>query len=60
MKKVEWLLEGAIDTVKEIGYLKHIRGSHCKYCEFDQQCKPGLLKEHELSTKKYFMMKEEK
>jgi hypothetical protein len=57
MKKVEWLLEGAIDTVKEIGYMKHIRGNHCKYCEFDRECKPGLLKENELSTKKYFIIK---
>lgn len=60
MRKVEWLLEGAIDTVTEIGYLKHIRGNHCKYCEFDRECKPGLLKENELSTKKYFMIKEER
>lgn len=55
--KVEWLLEGAIDTVKELGFFKHIRGNHCKYCEFDEQCKPGLLKENELSTKKYFIIK---
>jgi hypothetical protein len=57
VKKLEWLIEGAIDTVKELGFFKHIRGAHCKYCEFDRECKPGLLKENELSTKKYFAIK---
>ncbi len=57
VKKLEWLIEGAIDTVKGIGYFKHVRGNHCKYCEFDRECKPGLLKENELSTKKYFVIK---
>lgn len=58
INKLEWLIEGAIDTVKELGYFKHIRGAHCKYCEFDQHCKPGELKANELSTKKYFEIKE--
>lgn len=60
VSKIEWLIDGAIDTVKELGYFKHIRGNHCKYCEFDQQCKEGVLKPNELSTKKYFEIKEEK
>jgi hypothetical protein len=59
-KKVEWAIDGAVDTTKERGFFKHIRGPHCKWCEYDAQCKPGILKENELSTKRYFMMKEEK
>jgi CRISPR/Cas system-associated exonuclease Cas4 (RecB family) len=55
VKKLEWLIQGAIDTIKETQlYFKHIRGNHCKYCEFDKECKAGSLKENELSTKKYF------
>lgn len=59
-KKVEWIIEGAVDTTAERGFFKHIRGGHCVYCEFNDQCKPGLLKENELATKKYFILKEEK
>lgn len=57
-KKVEWIIEGAVDTTIERGFFKHVRGAHCVYCEFNDQCKPGLLKENELSTKKYFQIKE--
>lgn len=59
-KKVEWTIDGAVDTTIERGFFKHIRGNHCRWCEFDTQCKPGMLKENELSTKKYFIMKEVK
>jgi len=58
LKKLEWLIQGAIDTTAEAyGYFKHIRGTHCQWCEFNDVCKPGLLKENELSTKKYFTIK---
>jgi len=57
LKKVEWIINGAIDTTIERGFFKHVRGSHCAYCEFNDQCKPGILKENELSTKKYFPIK---
>jgi hypothetical protein len=57
-KNVEWVIDGAVDRVQELGYFKHIRGSHCQYCEYNDQCKPGLLKDNELSTKKYFEIKE--
>lgn len=59
-KKVEWAIDGAVDSTIERGFFKHIRGNHCQWCEYDTQCKPGMLKENELSTKKYFIMKEEK
>jgi hypothetical protein len=58
VNRLEWLIDGAIDTVKELGFFKHIRGPHCKYCEFDKQCKDGELKSNELSTKRYFTIKE--
>jgi hypothetical protein len=57
LSKLEWLIEGAIDTVKELGFFKHIRGNHCQYCVFNDQCKAGDLKKNELSTKKYFEIK---
>lgn len=59
-KKIEWTIDGAVDTTIERGFFKHVRGNHCQWCEFDSQCKPGMLKENELSTKKYFIMKEVK
>lgn len=55
--KVEWVIDGAVDTTIERGFFKHVRGSHCVYCKFNDQCKPGLLKEVELNTKKYFEIK---
>jgi hypothetical protein len=51
---LEMGLEGAIDMLKEKGYFKHIRGSYCKWCEYDNiGCKSGELKDLELSTKKW-------
>lgn len=52
--ELEWSIEGAVETVKELGYWKHIRGGQCKYCEYDQFCKPGMLKEIEKDTKRFF------
>jgi hypothetical protein len=47
-------LEGAIDMLLEKGYFKHVRGSYCKWCEYDNLgCKSGELKPLELSTKKW-------
>lgn len=56
-KKVEWAIDGAVDTTVERGFFKHVRGNHCQWCEFDSHCKPGHLKDNELSTKKYFAIK---
>lgn len=47
-------LEGAIEMLLEKGYFKHVRGSYCKWCEYDNLgCKSGELKELELSTKRW-------
>lgn len=47
-------LEGAIEMLLEKGYFKHVRGGHCKWCEYDSVgCKSGELKELELSTKRW-------
>lgn len=55
---VEMSLEGAIDSLKEKGYFKHIRGPYCKWCEFDHiGCKSGELKPMELSTKRLIAIK---
>ena len=55
---LEWTLEGAVERVKELGYWKHIRGSHCKWCDYDQVgCKEGLFKPLELGTKRFFEIK---
>jgi hypothetical protein len=58
VQRLEWLLTCAIDSIKEKGFFKHIRGPHCTYCPFDPQCKAGELKEIEKGTKKYFEIKE--
>jgi hypothetical protein len=51
---LEWSIEGAIDSVKELGYFKHVRGNQCKYCEYDFLCKPKTLLPLEKSTKRFF------
>lgn len=56
--KFEWNLQGALDKTKETGYFKHIRGSLCKYCEYDKAgCKSGAMKPLELKTKRFFEIK---
>lgn len=51
---LEMSLEGAIDLLKDKGYFKHVRGSYCKWCDYDNiGCKSGELKPLELSTKKW-------
>ena len=57
-RNVEWNIDGAIDNTIETGYFKHVAGSHCQYCEYADLCKSKVLKENELSTKKYFKIKE--
>lgn len=60
VKDLEWTLEGAVDRVKDLGFFKHIRGSQCKYCEYDGAgCKEGLFKPLEVSTKRFFEIKRE-
>lgn len=60
IKQIEWNISGAIDSVKELGFFKHIAGNYCNYCEFKTPCKEKLLKPNELSTKKWFVIKEVK
>jgi hypothetical protein len=51
---LEWSVDGAIDSLKEIGFFKHKRSAMCQYCEFNDICKAGKLKPLELSTKSLF------
>lgn len=54
---IEMSLEGAIEALVQIGYFKHIRGSYCKWCEYDNLgCKSGKLKPLELNTKRWFQI----
>lgn len=51
---LEMSIEGALDMLKEHGYFKHIRGSQCKWCEYDNLgCKSGELLPIEKATKKW-------
>lgn len=55
ISKLEFLLSGAVDSVKEgYGYFKHISGSACVYCNYSDHCKSKTLVGVELGTKKYF------
>ena len=36
---IDFAIEAAIDRVKTDGYFKHVRGSLCKYCDYDNMCK---------------------
>lgn len=57
-RSMEWNTQAAIDKTVEFGYFKHIRGSWCKWCDYDRQgCKSAELKPLELSTKKFFPIK---
>lgn len=55
--RFEFYTQGAIDRLMELGFFKHIRSAPCKWCDFNDVCKEGKLKELELSTKKYFPIK---
>lgn len=56
--ELEFYIQGTADRLKEIGYFKHVRGSHCQWCEFNKECKEGLLQATEESTRKFFPIKE--
>jgi hypothetical protein len=56
--KMNFYFDGAIDTVKELGYFKHKAGNACKYCEFAPMCKAKELLPLEKSTKKFFEIKQ--
>jgi hypothetical protein len=58
--RVEFSIEAAIDSVKEIGFFKHKRGQYCNYCDFNENCKAGEFKSTVLDSKKWFQIKEVK
>lgn len=58
VNRVEFSINGAIAKTKELGSFKHIRGSHCQWCEFDAACKAGELKAIEDDSKKWFVKEE--
>lgn len=55
--RIEFSIQGAIDTLVELGYFKHIAGNACKYCDYRDDCKAGRLKDLEKGTKKWFEIK---
>jgi hypothetical protein len=55
--ELEFYLAGSVDKVKELGYFKHIRGPHCKWCDYDADCRDGKLLNAELGTKRFFEIK---
>jgi hypothetical protein len=56
---MEMSIEGAIDSMLEKGYFKHVRGSYCKWCDYDNLgCKSGALKPIELGTKKWIPIRQ--
>lgn len=58
--ELEFYVTGSIDKLKEIGYFKHFRGFYCKYCNYNEDCAAGNIKDIELKTKRFFPIKEVK
>lgn len=57
LNRIEFAIEGAIDSLMEIGYFKHFAGSTCKYCDYRTECKAGDLKQMEKDSGKWFQIK---
>jgi hypothetical protein len=57
-KELEFFITGSIDKMLDLGSFKHIRGPHCKYCEYNEECKAGMLKTTEDNTKRFFPIKD--
>jgi hypothetical protein len=57
LNRMEFSIQGAIDTLLELGYFKHVAGNACKYCDYRDDCKAGKLKDLEKGTKKWFEIK---
>jgi hypothetical protein len=47
-------LEGLIQKFTGLNFFKHVAGSHCKYCDFAEECKSSKLKEIEKKTIRFF------
>ena len=58
VNELEFYMIAAVDSLKEIGYFKHVRGSYCKWCDYNEDCKAGNLKDTEMKTKRFFSIKE--
>lgn len=55
---LEFTLESVIEITKERGFFKHVAGSHCKWCEFSDECKAKNLIGIEKESKKWFELKQ--
>ncbi len=55
---IDFTITSAENDVRGIGFFKHFRGSHCKYCDFDADCRQGLLKGIERDSAKDLERKE--
>lgn len=54
LNTIDMSLEGALESVKETGRFKHVRGYYCKWCEYDNLgCKSGKLKPAEMATERF-------
>ena len=51
---LELTLEGAVESVKQKGFFKHVASNICSYCEFAEPCKSGKLKDLEKKTVRFF------
>ena len=53
IKQLEWDISGAVDSVTETGFFKHVASSSCDWCDYSSICKSKekLLKPLELDTK---------
>jgi hypothetical protein len=60
VQSLEFYMIGAVDRLKEIAFFKHIRGGHCRWCDYNEQCKKGELEDVERKTKRFFPLKEVK
>lgn len=58
VRELEHNLSGAIDRIKELGHFKHVRGNHCKYCDYNVDCKAGKFETIEKESAKYFPIKQ--
>lgn len=55
--RIDFFVEGTIESLLEIGYFKHIAGNACKYCDYKAECKAGKFKQLETESKKWFEIK---
>ena len=56
--RIECSIDNAVDSLKEIGYFKHLTGSHCQWCDFKDSCKTKQLLSLEKDTKKWFQIRQ--